>query len=301
MDDAVLVNVFASEPGGGSPTPIVADASGYDAERMLAVARRYGHECAFVFPPQDPAVADFRFRFFVPRQEMTMCGHATLGTIWLLRRLGKLRGTEARIETMSGLVRGVVRHADSPDEYVDISQPAGNAQEIPDPAARETILDVLGIPAADLLPLPILNAVTSRTKTLIPLQSVAVLDALRPAFARMESLCTALNSTGLYPFAISDRSAHRFDARQFPSASGFPEDIATGVAACALAFGLVAYDLLSFGAERITVRQGRAMGRPSQIFVRFDMPGPAARPRGCFFGGQVVMGTEYDGTRSRRP
>ena len=116
-----------------------------------------------------------------------MCGHATLGTIWLLRRLGKLRGTEARIETLSGLVRGVVQHADSPDEYVEISQPAGTVQEIPDPAARETILDVLGIRAADLLPLPILNAVTSRTKTLIPLQSVEVLDALRPTFAHMES------------------------------------------------------------------------------------------------------------------
>jgi PhzF family phenazine biosynthesis protein len=292
MDDVVLVNVFASEPGGGSPTPIIADASGYDADRMLAVARRYGHECTFVFPPEDPVAADFRFRFFVPRQEMNMCGHATLGTIWLLRRMGKLRGTEARIETMSGLVHGVVQHADSADEYVEISQPAGTVQEIRDPAASEIILDVLGIRAADLLPMPILNAATSRMKTLIPLQSVGVLDALRPKFARMESLCTALNSTGLYPFAISDVSAHRFDARQFPKASGFPEDIATGVAASALAFGLVAYDLISFSTERITVRQGRAMGRPSEIFVRFDVPGPAAQPCGCFFGGQVVMGTE---------
>ena len=292
MDDVVLVNVFASEPGGGSPTPIIADASGYDADRMLAVARRYGHECTFVFPPEDPVAADFRFRFFVPRQEMNMCGHATLGTIWLLRRMGKLRGTEARIETMSGLVHGVVQHADSADEYVEISQPAGTVQEIRDPAASEIILDVLGIRAADLLPMPILNAATSRMKTLIPLQSVGVLDALRPKFARMESLCTALNSTGLYPFAISDVSAHRLDARQFPKASGFPEDIATGVAASALAFGLVAYDLISFSTERITVRQGRAMGRPSEIFVRFDVPGPAAQPCGCFFGGQVVMGTE---------
>jgi PhzF family phenazine biosynthesis protein len=297
MDDVVLVNVFASEPGGGSPTPIVADASGYETERMLAVAKRYGHECTFVFPPQDPATADFRFRFFVPRQEMNMCGHATLGTIWLLRRMGKLRGTEARIETMSGLVHGAVRHAGSPGEYVEISQPAGTVREIPDAGAREAILDVLGIRAADLLSLPVLNAVTSRMKTLVPLRSVEVLDALRPDFARMESLCDAVSSTGLYPFAISDLSARRFDARQFPRASGFPEDIATGVAASALAFGLVAYGVLSCGTERITVRQGRAMGRPSQIFVRFDLPDPAAEPRGCYFGGQVVMGAEGRLTR----
>jgi PhzF family phenazine biosynthesis protein len=301
VDDVVVVNVFASEPGGGSPTPIVADASGYETDRMLAIAKRYGHECTFVFPPQDPAVADFRFRFFVPRQEMNMCGHATLGTIWLLRRMGKLRGTETRIETMTGVVRGVVRHAGGPDEYVEISQPAGAVQEIPDAPAREAILDVLGIRAADLLSMPILNAVTSRVKTLIPLRSVEVLDALRPDFARMESLCAAVNSTGLYPFAISDASARRFDARQFPRASGFPEDIATGVAASALAFGLVAYGLFPFGTDRITVRQGRAMGRPSQIFVRFDLPDPAAPPVGCYFGGHVVMGAEGRGTCGPHP
>jgi PhzF family phenazine biosynthesis protein len=202
---------------------------------------------------------------------------------------------------MSGLVRGVVQHAGSPDEYVEISQPAGTVQEIPDAAAREAISDVLGIHAADLLSMPILNAVTSRVKTLVPLRSVEVLDALRPDFARIESLCAALSSTGLYPFAISDLSARRFDARQFPRASGFPEDIATGVAASALAFGLVAYGVLPFGTERITVRQGRAMGRPSQIFVRFDLPGPAARPRGCYFGGHVVMGTGGPVPREPQP
>jgi predicted PhzF superfamily epimerase YddE/YHI9 len=110
-----------------------------------------------------------------------------------------------------------------------------------------------------------------------------------------------VNSTGLYPFAISDASARRFDARQFPRASGFPEDIATGVAASALAFGLVAYGLFPFGTDRITVRQGRAMGRPSQIFVRFDLPDPAAPPVGCYFGGHVVMGAEGRGTCGPHP
>ena len=39
---------------GAAATPIIADAAGYDAERMLAVARRYGHECAFVCRPRIP-------------------------------------------------------------------------------------------------------------------------------------------------------------------------------------------------------------------------------------------------------
>jgi len=198
MDAVRLVNVFASDEGGGSPTPIVLDASGYELERMLAIARQYGHECAFVFPPQNPAAADFRFRFFVPRQEMNMCGHATLGTLWLLRRMGKLARDEARIETLSGVLHGSVRNraprTSTSRSHSDRSRPRGRH-----PSAREAIMTVLGVGERDLLPLPILNAVTSRTKTLVPLQNVKTLDGLKPDFSRMEPICTSLDSTGLYP------------------------------------------------------------------------------------------------------
>src|SRR6185437_12242637 len=96
------------------------------------------------------------------------------------------------------------------------------------------ILDVLGIRRDDLGPLPIQNARTSRVKTLIPLRSVAVLDGLSPDFARIEPVCAAIESTGLYPYAISDRVGQVVDARQFPRSSGYPEDAATGIAASAL-------------------------------------------------------------------
>jgi hypothetical protein len=126
--DVSLVNVFAAAEGGGNPTPIVLDASGYDEARMLQVTRSFGLESAFVFPPTDPGRADFCLRFFVPRQEMNMCGHATLGTFWPLRRVGKFRGSQARVETGSGLVRGLVQELGAPGEYVEITQPAGRLQ-----------------------------------------------------------------------------------------------------------------------------------------------------------------------------
>ncbi|HTU00746.1 MAG TPA: PhzF family phenazine biosynthesis isomerase, partial [Candidatus Sulfotelmatobacter sp.] len=164
MPDVILVNVFAAGDGGGNPTPIVLDASGYDETRMLALTRSYGLESTFVFPPTRPAEADFRFRFFVPRQEMNMCGHATVGTLWLLHKAGKLRGTRARIETASGLVHGLIQEPGTPAEYAEISQPAGRVEEIAGREARQAVLDVLGITESALAPLPILNAVTSRMK-----------------------------------------------------------------------------------------------------------------------------------------
>lgn len=289
MPDAVLINVFASPEGGGSSTPVVLDASGYDEAGMLELTRSHGHESTFVFPPTNPGEADFRFRFFVPRQEANMCGHATVGAIWLLCKVGKLRGTQAGIETLSGLVHGFVRDLGTPGEYAEITQPAGRIEEITSREARQAILDVLRITEADLSPLPIYNAATSRMKTLVPLRNPEILDALQPDFSRMENLCTSLQCTGLYPFAVHSLADRVFDARQFPKASGFPEDVATGVAATALAFGLVAYGLISCDGKRLTVRQGRAMGRPSEIFVRFDLQGIGSQPKGCFLGGRTVL------------
>jgi PhzF family phenazine biosynthesis protein len=289
MSEVTVVNVFAAAEGGGNPTPIVLDASGYDEARMLQVTRSYGLESTFVFPPTDPGEADFRFRFFVPRQEMNMCGHATVGTLWLLRKIGRFTGNQARVETGSGLVQGFVQEAGTRGEYVEITQPAGHLEEITSREARQTLLDVLGITEAALSPLPIYNAVTSRMKTLVPLNGPEILDALKPDFSRMEALCTSLQSTGLYPFAIHSLTERIFDARQFPKASGFPEDAATGVAATALAFALLKYGLTPCGGKRITVRQGRAMGRPSEIFVRFDLPAMGSQPRGCFLGGHAIL------------
>ena len=103
----------------------------------------------------------------------------------------------------------------------------------------------------------------------------------------MEALCGKLGSTGLYPFAPSDEGPLTFEARQFPKSSGYPEDPATGVAAAALAFGLLAAGQMA-PEGRIRVLQGRAMGRPSAIRVRFARD-DAGRVTGCWLGGQVHL------------
>ncbi len=218
-----------------------------------------------------------------------MCGHATVGTLWLLHKAGRLPGRRARVETGSGLVRGFVQDAGTPGEYVEITQPAGRLEKLSGLEARQAILEVLGITESELAPHPIYNAATSRTKTLVPLKNPAILDAVAPDFSRMEAVCTSLQSTGLYPFAVHSLPDRIFDARQFPRASGLPEDAATGIAATALAFALLAYGLIPCDVKRITVRQGRAMGHPSEIYVRFDLPQSGDEPRGCFLGGQALL------------
>jgi trans-2,3-dihydro-3-hydroxyanthranilate isomerase len=265
-----VVNVFRDGPGGGNPAPVVLDASEMTAAAMRELAAHYGHESAFVLPGRDGC--DLSLRFFVPNHEMEMCGHATLGTVWLLKHLGLRAEPELTIATLSGLVT-----ARMTEEGPAISQPAGRCKLVDEPSA---ILDVLGLRNSDLEDFPILNAATSRVKTLVPVRSRAILDSIAPYFSGIAEVCDAIGSTGLYPFALVDQAAAALAARQFPRSSGYTEDAATGIAATALASGMRQIGVTS--STKVTVHQGEAMGRPSKITVTF-------RGDQCWLSGHVEL------------
>jgi PhzF family phenazine biosynthesis protein len=286
-----FVRVFAAGPKGGNPAPIVVNAAGMSDADMQQVARSYGHESGFVLPPPAGSDCDFEFRFWVPNHEMSMCGHATVGAVWLLDRLGGLSGDHLVISTKSGRVKARIDRSGGPEVLVEISQPPGVVEMLPD-EAKAGILGVLGVAPEDLAPFPIQNARTSRVKTLVPLKAVSILDNLSPDFTQMERLCSDIGSTGLYPYAVSDQEGQIVEARQFPASSGYPEDAATGIAASALAFGLLSNQIVAASARRIIVRQGRAMRCPSEILVRFEL-GSGERVSGCWLSG-VVQPTECE-------
>ncbi|HWL84975.1 MAG TPA: PhzF family phenazine biosynthesis isomerase [Polyangiaceae bacterium] len=286
-DELHVVSVFTREGRGGNKTTISLDADALSAGEMQDIALRFGHESGFVSSPPEGREFDFTFRFFVPKHEMEMCGHATVGAMWILHRLGRLpQGRErVRIWTKSGLVEGRVVQDDQGSARMEITQPKGHVSPLPEPVANMArIASVLGIAAGDLAG-PIQNAWTSRVKTLVPLKNAAAVNALTPDFARIENLCADIGSTGLYPYAPVDLERRLFEARQFPKSSGYPEDPATGIAAAALAFGLLENGIVQADHRSIYVHQGRAMGQWSEIRISFQMDGP--RAIGCWLTGDV--------------
>ncbi len=282
------LRVFADGPNGGNPLPVVIDAEGMKNVDMQAVAESCGHESGFVFPPPSNSVCDFEFHYWVPEHEMEMCGHATVGALWLLEKLGRLSGNYVRILTRSGIVEANVKRGDE-GVWVEISQNLGVVSRIStDSAAYQNLLSTLGIEESSLaLGYPIQNSKTSRAKTMIPLSDVDILSGLQPRFDQVEKACKLLGSTGLYPYARQDDKV--FCARQFPKKSGYPEDAATGIAAAALAFALLENGLVGADDE-VTVKQGQAMGAPSSIAVRFKKAdGSNGRIIGCWIGGTAIL------------
>ncbi|MEP9350414.1 PhzF family phenazine biosynthesis isomerase [Xanthobacter sp. KR7-225] len=290
MHKVDFVNVFTLSGQGGNPCPVVADAQGMSAHDMQAIAKHYGHEAGFVFPTENDDV-DFAFRFFVPNHEMEMCGHATIGALWVLTQQNRLTESAIRISTRSGPVTGYVGRDEDGAPAIEITQPAGKVVPLTN-AQGDAVLHALGVTRDALADLPLHNAVTSRVKTLVPMRDVERLHALVANVPAVESACRLIGSTGLYPYAVADESARVFEARQFPRASGYPEDAATGIAAAALAFGLLRDGLITPDDRTIRVLQGRAMRRLSEIRVRIGFA--QGRAVGCLLGGAVSQADAHN-------
>jgi trans-2,3-dihydro-3-hydroxyanthranilate isomerase len=276
-----LIRVFAAANAGigGNPAPVWLDADDLSTDDMQALAHASGHESAFVLRPSDGA-SRLRMRYFVPAHEMEMCGHATVAALWLLRELGEWDGAPTSVQTASGIVQGRFVHG-----MVEISQPRATVRPV-DKSLRHDIARCLRLDA-EQIDGPVLNAATSRVKTLIRLPSLAAVHALRVDLPAVESLCGRLGSTGLYPFALAsvDKDRPTASARQFPKSSGYPEDPATGIAATALAWGLRAARVCGDSRSLLTVHQGEAMGSPSAIFVR--LPAADEEDQTCWLRGDA--------------
>jgi trans-2,3-dihydro-3-hydroxyanthranilate isomerase len=246
--EVVHMVAFADGPGGGNPCPVVLDADDWTADQMQAAAAGFGHETCFVLTPDDPSAADVRLRYFVPNHEMEMCVHATVAATVLAGRDGT-----TRVQTPLGV------------RAVRVAGDRAMVEQFP-PRFGAWIEDLAPVAAAlggeVVLAGPVRSVSTSRAKLMVPVADEARLDALEPDVEALWDACEVLEVTGFYPYAVT--GAGRAAARQFPLRAGYDEDPATGVAACALAAHLA--DLApADGTHRLTVAQGRAMGRPSRI------------------------------------
>ncbi|KAJ5932251.1 hypothetical protein N7516_006740 [Penicillium verrucosum] len=255
-----LLRVFSAGPGGGMS----------NAE-MQAVATSHKHESGFVFPHRQIRSATMNF-------------------------LGMLERDKDRLLTRSGIIEAKVSHdsGDTDDTkdgiWVEISQPACTVMDSMEDDYTNEIVSVLGVSKDDLYPgLYIQNAATSRVKTLVPLKSVSLLNTLEPQFSRIETLCEKIDSTGVYPYAVSNFKLQEFEARQFPKASGYREDAATGIAASALAFGLLMNGQVHSTDRNVKIKQCSAMGHPSEISVRFRKRGDDVNS--CWIGGSAELVT----------
>jgi PhzF family phenazine biosynthesis protein len=263
------VDAFTDTACAGNPACVVLDGEFLEEPAMLALTRELGGvDVAFVLPP-DGIDGDLKVRFFTPRAETGLVGHATVAVHAVLDALGR---PPARRQQQRGGIVEIERLSDAEGALYGFSQPLP-ARPGPLPGEQLTaILSALDLDTEALDPqLPAMVAGIGGNRALIGLRSGTSLVKVRPDLQRLAALSAAGCPTGYFLYSVAPAIAGcDSEARMFCPALGFPEDPVSGNAHALLAahFSALGRFRDRLRAGLYTGRQGHHMGRPGMLTVR---------------------------------
>ena len=256
-----VVDAFTDKPFGGNPAGVVLlDGKDYpDENLMLQVAAelRYS-ETAFV---RQDGNQEFTLRYFTPKAEVELCGHATIASFFLLHHLGIANG-RCLCHTQAG----------------DLTIEAGNQVMMQMAAPRivatlndedaEAVYRAVGTRATGLRPQIVYAGLPD---VMLPVESLAALNALQPDMEAVTELTRRLEAVSIHAF-VPCGDGYTAHVRDFAPLYGVPEESATGTANAALTYYMVQNGLIAAPAD-CRFLQGEAMGRPSEVASRITADG----------------------------
>ncbi|MCS5506569.1 PhzF family phenazine biosynthesis protein [Curtobacterium flaccumfaciens] len=264
QQEILRYTAFAAEPGGGNPAGLVLDAAGLSDDQMLAIARQVGYpETAFVV---GSTATGPRVRYFSPSAEVPFCGHATVA---LAVALAEREGTGRRVfTTLAGEV--ALDATVGADGAVQVAMTSVEpATRDLDPALLARLFDLLGLEAADIAPeFPVLESFAGNWHPVLVLHDRELFHQFRFAPGPLAELKREAGWAGTVT-ALHRTGDREYEARNLFPAGRITEDPATGSAAASTGAYLRHIGAAQPG-DRITIRQGRHVGRPSLLLV--DVP-----------------------------
>jgi PhzF family phenazine biosynthesis protein len=210
------VDAFTSEPFAGNPAGVCLLEDARSDRWLQAVAAEMTlSETAFLWADGDA----WRLRWFTPKVEVPLCGHATLASAHLLLETGRARGGAIRFATQSGELRAE-RAADG---WIELDLPAFRAEPALLPANVAVLLGAMPLEASTVERL-------NGTSWLCEMETERDVRGLRPD-------PRALLAAGVPSLMLTTRgdgSGFDFVSRYFAPGFGVDEDPVTGAAHCAL-------------------------------------------------------------------
>ena len=272
--DYFVVDVFTETGLAGNPLAVVMNTVNLSSERMQAIAREFNlSETTFVARrlPAVERVDGVRVRIFTTVEELPFAGHPTLGSACVI----KMHAPEAvsgDLLTLSLNVGQVpVRFSEAPSGsgalFGEMTQrDAEFGEEL---EAKEAAW-LLGLLAEDLDPaLPPQIVSTGTAFAIVALRSHETLERLQVS---QREATRWLRERGARWFYVLGPTGDKEPAWRARMQFNGGEDPATGSAAgCAIAY-LVKRGAVASG-ERILLRQGVEIGRPSELYVSAEIEG----------------------------
>lgn len=288
--DVQIVNAFIDGASGGNPAGVVVDANILSAAQKLMVAKQVGlSETAFVSASDS---ATIKLEFFTPTRQIAHCGHATIATFALLRRLGVVSEGRLSKETIDG-IRNILVDGDQ----VFMEQRAPKYTHVtPATELGHRIVASLGLTQERLrsgVDPYVVN--TGNSFLIVALHDERAVAELRPDLDLVEALSDELDLIGYYVFTTTTRVRDRHaGARMFAPRFGIPEEAATGMAAGPLACFL--HDYLEVEDREILIEQGWLMKPPSPSVIKVTLELAEGRISRLMAGGAArVVSTMHVG------
>lgn len=232
--DAYVVDAFADAPFGGNPAAVVPLSEWLPDGTMQSIAAQHNlSETAFTIPMDD----GFGLRWFTPRLEVDLCGHATLATAHVLATVTGAAGATLRFHTRSGLLE-VVRVDDG---RYRMDFPADPPTPVAEPP--EGLVEALGVQPLEVF--------RGRFDYLVRLATEADVQGLSPDM----SILRRIPARGVTVTAWSGPEG--FVSRFFAPSCGVDEDPVTGSAHCTLApYWAGEKGMTHFKARQLSARGG---------------------------------------------
>jgi PhzF family phenazine biosynthesis protein len=280
----LTARVFGAAPGlGGNPLTIFAPtadvaSTGIPAALEKSLAKSCEWESVFIHGT--PSADDVRLKFFAPSGvELSLCVHAAMGASYAIHKI-RNSSTPATISFETSDDSHQTAHIDGEQVLLDLRNVSYKESYLPLVNA-DSLLDQIGIEMIHVISLPINLALAGRPKSAIQIPLRVLQEMVKNPYAPklFQNNCMFAGETSglfLYSAVGSNWSPDvdelgRYECRQFPRKSGYPEDPATGIAAAALAVYLSRRHHLAPTRPDDGVwkfRQGTAMARPSIITIQ---------------------------------
>jgi predicted PhzF superfamily epimerase YddE/YHI9 len=212
------VDAFTDRPFAGNPAAVCVLDRERDAVWMQALAAEMNlSETAFLLARPAPLPAAWNLRWFTPKAEVALCGHATLASAHVLWETGRLPlDAPALFDTLSGRL---------------VAKRAGELIELDFPERRESAHAGLPELFAALGVKPVYFG-KNAYDYFVEVASEREVRELAPDFAALATLPVR----GVIVTAAADPgSTFDFVSRFFAPGVGVPEDPVTGSAHCCLA------------------------------------------------------------------
>ena len=269
-----IVDAFADKPFGGNPAGVVLleDDAFPEEELMLNIAAelRYS-ETAFV---RRHSAQEFTVRYFTPKAEVELCGHATIASFYLLHGKGLASGQ-------------CLCHTKAGDLLIQAGEKVMMQMVTPcivkTLAETEAVYRALGVDCCRPS-MPVQKVYAGLPDLMVPIADVATLQSLQPDMEAVKEVTRRHEAVSIHAFAFGG-DGYTAHVRDFAPLYDIPEESATGTANASLTYYLQQNGYLGAEAECAFV-QGEAMGRPSVVATRIQADGS------IFVGGTATVVAE---------